>query len=168
MIPFLLGLLLALPLAFLLARRARPEPTAHAEFWVYSEGEDAPTLDSPSLKSLLGELSGDLFRREGIDPWTFSDVRWRLGHADRRTAPHAFDSSILDVSPEDAVAVAAAKRVTKLLFAGPVAAEGFPLATVTAAALAAARELNATRIWDHVARRMWTPAPSPTPPGATV
>lgn len=155
MIPFLLGLLAALPIAFLLARRTRPEPTAHAEFWVYSESEKP--LDSPRLKASLGELPGDLFTREGIDPWTFSDVRWRLGDGDRKTAPHAFDPSILDVSPDDAVEITRATRVTKLLFAGPVAAEGFPLATVTAAALAAARDLSATRIWDHVARRMWTP-----------
>ncbi len=155
MLPFLVGLLLALPIAYLLARRSRPEPVAHAEFWVYSQSERP--LDSARLKALLGELPGDLFRSEGIDPWTFSDVRWRLGDGDRRSAPHAFDPTGLEVEPDHAIEITRSSRVTKLLFAGPVAEEGFPLATVTAAALAAARELSASLVWDHVARRGWTP-----------
>lgn len=127
----------------------------HAEFWIFSSS-DAP-LTSADLKAAVASLPGDLLGAEGIDPWTFSDVRWRLGDGTRRSLPHAFDPAILGLGPRETVEITRADRVTKLLFVGAVGLEGFPLATVTAAALAAARALSAHLVWDHVARRAWIP-----------
>lgn len=155
--PLIFWIGLAIGLATSLIWTLRPRrAVARAEFWIYSSSHEPLTPDA--LKASVRSLPGDLFGDAGFDVWTFSDVRFRLGDGDRRTMPHAFDPRVLDASAETIVALANADRVTKLLFAGPVAAEGFPLATITAAALAAARALAAERVWDHVARRGWAPA----------
>lgn len=126
-----------------------------AEFWIFSSSEELVT--SSSLKVAVGSLPGDLLGSEEIDLWTFSDVRWRLGDGTRRSLPHAFDPAVLGLGPTEAVEITRADRVTKLLFVGDVGLEGFPLGTVTAAALAAARSLSAYLVWDHVAKRAWIP-----------
>ncbi|RYG62804.1 hypothetical protein EON77_21750 [bacterium] len=149
-----IGFLLAFPLAFRFARRRRSVPH-RAEFWIYSNSKEL--LTAGSLKTAVGSLPGDLLGSEEIDLWTFTDVRWRLGDGDRRTLPHAFDPQILGVGLREAEEITRSDRITKILFVGDVGLEGFPLATVTAAALAAARTLGATLIWDHVARRAWIP-----------
>lgn len=150
----LLGFLLAFPVAFRFARRRRTTPH-RAEFWIFSSSTEL--LTATSLKVAVTALPGELLGAEPIDPWTFSDVRWRLGDGDRRTLPHAFDPALLGLEPREAVEITRADRVTKLLFVGDVGLEGFPLGTMTAAALAAARTLGAHLIWDHVAKRAWIP-----------
>lgn len=148
------GFLLAFPVAFRISRRRRAIPH-RAEFWIYSSSREL--LTSASLKTAVGNLPAELLGEEEIDLWTFTDVRWRLGDGDRRMLPHAFDPQILGVGVREAEEITKADRLTKILFTGEIGLEGFPLATITAAALAAARSLGGHLIWDHVAKRAWIP-----------